>query len=243
MLPAVVVIITAFTPSIGPVLRYGGFTLAHIQHALVRAPEPLYNSLFLASIATAVGLVFSVASAYLIVKRRSVLTHILDVMVMLPLTIAGTVLGIALINAFNAGPIVLTGTWVIMALAYFLRRMPTSVRAAAGPLHNLKDSVEEASMSLGIPPLRSFIRVVLPVIIPSVIAAAVLMWITTLSELSATVVLYFGGMNTMPIEIFQQIDSGRIALACAYSLVLLATIFIPLALARWLFKLKVGTIE
>jgi len=243
MLPAVVVIITAFTPSIGPVLRYGGFTLAHIQHALVRAPEPLYNSLFLASIATAVGLVFSVASAYLIVKRRSVLTHILDVMVMLPLTIAGTVLGIALINAFNAGPIVLTGTWVIMALAYFLRRMPTSVRAAAGPLHNLKDSVEEASMSLGIPPLRSFIRVVLPVIIPSVIAAAVLMWITTLSELSATVVLYFGGMNTMPIEIFQQIDSGRIALACAYSLALLATIFIPLALARWLFKLKVGTIE
>ncbi|CAM3954637.1 Iron ABC transporter permease [Bordetella tumbae] len=243
MLPAVVVIITAFTPSIGPVLRYGGFTLAHIQHALVRAPEPLYNSLFLASIATAVGLVFSVASAYLIVKRRSVLTHILDVMVMLPLTIAGTVLGIALINAFNAGPIVLTGTWVIMALAYFLRRMPTSVRAAAGPLHNLKDSVEEASMSLGVAPLRSFIRVVLPVIIPSVIAAAVLMWITTLSELSATVVLYFGGMNTMPIEIFQQIDSGRIALACAYSLVLLATIFIPLALARWLFKLKVGTIE
>lgn len=243
MLPAIVVVITAFTPSIGPVLRYGGFTLAHIQHALVRAPEPLYNSLFLASIATVAGLVFSVASAYLIVKRRSMLTHVLDVMVMLPLTIAGTVLGIALINAFNAGPLVLTGTWVIMALAYFLRRMPTSVRAAAGPLHNLRDSIEEASMSLGVAPLRSFIRVVLPVIIPSVIAAAVLMWVTTLSELSATVVLYFGGMNTMPIEIFQQIDSGRIALACAYSLVLLATIFIPLALARWLFKLKVGTIE
>jgi len=243
LLPALVVVITAFTPSIGPVLRYGGFTLAHLQHALVRAPEPLYNSLFLASIATVAGLVFSVASAYLIVKRRSVLTHILDVLVMLPLTIAGTVLGIALINAFNSGWLVLTGTWIIMALAYFLRRMPTSVRAAAGPLHNLKDSIEEASMSLGVSPLRSFTRVVLPVITPSVVAAAVLMWVTTLSELSATVVLYFGGMNTMPIEIFQQIDSGRLALACAYSLVLLLTIFIPLAVARGLFKLKVGTLE
>jgi len=243
LLPALVVMITAFTPSIGPVLRYGGFTLAHLQHALVRAPEPLYNSLFLASIATLAGLMFSVASAYLIVKRRSVLTHILDVLVMLPLTIAGTVLGIALINAFNGGWLVLTGTWIIMALAYFLRRMPTSVRAAAGPLHNLKDSIEEASMSLGVSPLRSFTLVVLPVITPSVVAAAVLMWVTTLSELSATVVLYFGGMNTMPIEIFQQIDSGRLALACAYSLVLLLTIFIPLALARGLFKLKVGTLE
>lgn len=243
LLPAVIVVITAFTPSVGPVLRYGGFTLAHLQYALVRAPEPLYNSLFLASIATVAGVVFSVASAYLIVKRKSALTNALDVLVMLPLTIAGTVLGIALINAFNTGWLVLTGTWIIMALAYFLRRMPTSVRAAAGPLHNLKDSIEEASMSLGVSPLRSFYKVVLPVIGPSVIAAAVLMWVTTLSELSATVVLYFGGMNTMPIEIFQQIDSGRLALACAYSLVLLMTIFIPLALARWIFKLKVGTIE
>ncbi|MYZ41662.1 ABC transporter permease [Schauerella aestuarii] len=243
LLPAVVVVITAFTPSVGPVLRYGGFTLAHLQYALIRAPEPLYNSLFLASIATGAGVIFSVASAYLIVKRRSAFTHLLDVLVMLPLTIAGTVLGIALINTFNSGWLVLTGSWVIMALAYFLRRMPTSVRAAAGPLHNLKDAIEEASMSLGVSPLRSFTRVVLPVIVPSVIAAAVLMWVTTLSELSATVVLYFGGMNTMPIEIFQQIDSGRLALACAYSLVLLLTIFIPLALARWIFKLNVGTLE
>lgn len=243
LLPAVVVVITAFTPSVGPVLRYGGFTLAHLQYALVRAPEPLYNSLFLATIATVAGVLFSVTSAYLIVKRRAALTHLLDVLVMLPLTIAGTVLGIALINTFNHGWLVLTGSWVIMALAYFLRRMPTSVRAAAGPLHNLKDSIEEASMSLGVTPLRSFVHVVLPVIVPSVIAAAVLMWVTTLSELSATVVLYFGGMNTMPIEIFQQIDSGRLALACAYSLVLLLTIFIPLALARWIFKLNVGTLE
>jgi len=243
LLPAAVAIVTAFTPSVGPVLRYGEFTLAHLQYALVRAPQPLYNSLFLATIATLAGVLFSTAAAYLIVKRRSALTHVLDVLVMLPLTIAGTVLGIALINAFHSGWLVLTGSWTIMALAYFLRRVPTSVRAATGPLHNLRDSIEEASMSLGVSPVRSFFRVVLPVVWPAVAAAAVLMWITTLSELSATVVLYFGGMNTMPIEIFQQVDSGRLALACAYSVVLLLAIFIPLALARWIFRLKIGTIE
>jgi len=243
LLPAVTVVVTAFTPSVGPVLRYGGFTLNHLRYALVRAPEPLYNSLFLATVATVAGLLFSVVAAYLVVKRRSVLTHLLDVLVMLPLTIAGTVLGIALVNSFNSGWLVLTGSWVIMALAYFLRRVPTSVRAAVGPLHNLKDSIEEASVSLGVSPIRSFFQVVLPVIGPSVAAAAVLMWVTTLSELSATVVLYFGGMNTMPIEIFQQVDSGRLALACAYSVLLLLAIFLPLALARWIFHLKVGTIE
>jgi iron(III) transport system permease protein len=243
MLPAVVVIVTAFTPSFGPVLRYGHFTLDNVEHVLFRAPEPLYHSLLLATVATIVGTLFAIATAYLIVKRRSSLTHTLDVLVTLPLTIAGTVLGIALTNTFGSGWLVLTGSWIIMALAYFLRRVPTSVRAAVGPLHNLKDSIEEASMSLGVSPIGSFFKVVLPVIGPSVAAAAVLMWVTTLSELSATIVLYFGGMSTMPIEIFQQVDSDRLALACAYSLLLLLTIFIPLAIARWKLRLRIGTIE
>ncbi|ANN70273.1 ABC transporter permease [Bordetella bronchialis] len=241
--PAVVAVITAFTPAVGPVLRYGGFTLDHLLHAALRAPDPLYHSLFLATVATLAGSLFAIVTAYLIVKRRSGLTHVLDILVALPLTIAGTVLGIALINTFGSGWLILTGSWTIMALAYFLRRVPTSVRAAIGPLHNLKDSLEEASMSLGVNPIRSFFKVVLPTIWPAAAAAAVLMWVTTLSELSATVVLYFGGMSTMPIEIFQQVDSDRLALACAYSVLLILTIFIPLALARWKMGLKVGAIE
>ncbi len=234
--PAVVALVTAFTPARGPVLNYGGFTTAHMAVALQKAPQPLYNSLFLAAIATVAGVVFSVAAAYLVVKRRSRLTATLDVLVMLPLTIAGTVLGIALVNTFNSGWLVLTGTWVIMALAYFLRRIPTSVRAAAGPLHNVRDSIEEASVSLGVPPLKTFFKVVMPLILPAVGSAALLMWVTSLSELSATIVLYYGGMSTMPIEIFQQVDSGRLALASAYSVVLLAAIFVPLLVARLLFQ-------
>jgi iron(III) transport system permease protein len=130
-----------------------------------------------------------------------------------------------------------------MALAYFLRRIPNSVRAAVGPLHNVRDSIEEASVSLGVPPLRSFFKVVLPLIGPAVIAAAVLMWVTSLSELSATIVLYYGGMSTMPIEIFQQVDSGRLAPASAYSVILMLAIFLPLAIARWVFRVKVDALS
>lgn len=242
LLPALVVLVTAFTPSSGPVLQYGGFTTAHLEHALLRAPAPLYNSLFLATVATVVGTVFSIVVGYLIVKKGSVVSHFLEAMVMLPLCIAGTVLGIALIHAFNSPPIMLAGTWVIMMLAYFLRRVPISVRAAMGPLHNLRDSIEEASRSLGVSPLRSFFKVILPVLAPSVAASAVLMWVTTLSELSATIVLYFGGMNTMPIEIFQQVDSGRLAQASAYSTILLLTIFVPLWIANRVFRLNIGNV-
>jgi iron(III) transport system permease protein len=241
--PALVALVTAFTPSRGPVLAYGGFTLVHMATAVSKSARPLWNSLGLAAVATLSGVIFSVAVAYLVVKRRSPATATLDVLVMLPLTIAGTVLGIALVNTFNTGWLVLTGTWLIMALAYFLRRIPNSVRAAVGPLHNLRDSIEEASMSLGVAPLPSFFKVVMPLVRPAVAAAAVLMWVTSLSELSATIVLYYGGMSTMPIEIFQQVDSGRLALASAYSVVLMLAIFVPLAIARWAFRVKVDAIQ
>jgi iron(III) transport system permease protein len=241
--PAVVAAVTAFTPSKGPVLNYGGFTLDHMASAVTKAATPLRNSLALAGVATAAGVVFSVAVAYLVVKRRSAATAALDILVMLPLTIAGTVLGIALINTFNTGWLVLTGTWMIMALAYFLRRIPNSVRAAVGPLHNVRDSIEEASVSLGVPPLASFFKVVMPLVGPAVAAAAILMWVTSLSELSATIVLYYGGMSTMPIEIFQQVDSGRLAPASAYSVILMLAIFLPLALARWVFRLKADSLQ
>jgi len=243
LLPAVIAAVTAFTPAKGPVLSYGGFTLDHMATAFSKARQPLFNSLWLAGIATAAGVLFSVGVAYLVVKRRSAATAALDILVMLPLTIAGTVLGIALVNTFNSGWLVLTGTWIIMALAYFLRRIPNSVRAAVGPLHNLRDSIEEASVSLGVPPLASFFKVVLPLIKPAVWAAALLMWVTSLSELSATIVLYYGGMSTMPIEIFQQVDSGRLALASAYSVILMAAIFIPLAAAQWTLKLKLDAAQ
>jgi iron(III) transport system permease protein len=236
--PAVVALVTAFTPARGPVLGYGGFTTAHMATAMQKGLQPLRNSLLLAGVATIAGVLFSVAAAYLVVKRRSAATAALDLLVMLPLTIAGTVLGIALINTFNSGWLVLTGTWVIMALAYFLRRIPNSVRAAVGPLHHIRDSIEEASVSLGVTPLATFFKVVLPLLMPAVWAAALLMWVTSLSELSATIVLYYGGMSTMPIEIFQQVDSGRLALASAYSVLLLLAIFLPLALARWLFRVR-----
>ena len=57
--PAVVAVITAFTPSRGPVLSYGGFTTVHMMTALTKSATPLWNSLSLAAIATVAGVIFS----------------------------------------------------------------------------------------------------------------------------------------------------------------------------------------
>jgi iron(III) transport system permease protein len=74
--------------------------------------------------ATVVGVAFAVLASYLIIKKRTLATQALDYVVVLPLTISGTVLGIALVQTFNTGWLVLAGTSTIMVLAYAVRRLP-----------------------------------------------------------------------------------------------------------------------
>jgi iron(III) transport system permease protein len=72
---------------------------------------------------------------------------------------------------------------------------------------------------------------------PAILGAAILMWVTSLSEISATIVLYFGGMETMPIEMYRQIDSGYLARASAYGVILMTVILIPVYLSIRFLKL------
>ena len=89
-------------------------------------------------------------------QKRSAYTQALDYIVVLPLTISGTVLGIALVQTFNTGWLVLAGTSAIMVLCYTVRRLPFAVRNASSVLFNIPDSIEEASISLGVSPLMTF---------------------------------------------------------------------------------------
>ena len=208
LLPLIVVFIAAFTKTSGPVMHWGSWSLASMQRALHGAPEPILNSLKFASLATVTGVAFAVLVSYLTIKKRSAFTQVLDYIVVLPLTISGTVLGIALVQTFNTGWLVLAGTSGIMVLCYAVRRLPFAVRNASSVLFNIPDSIEEASISLGVSPLMTFFKVILPAMKASIISAAILMWLTTISELSASIVAYSGGLETMPIAIFQ-VDGGR----------------------------------
>ncbi|MEB2398630.1 MAG: iron ABC transporter permease [Alcaligenaceae bacterium] len=237
MIPAVTVIVGAFTKASGPVMQYGTFTLENMERALRNAPEPILNSLMLASVAAVAGTCFATLTSYLIVKKRMWVVSTLDYVVMLPLAISGTVLGIALIHTYNSGMIILTGTWVIMAAAYFVRKVPFSIRSASASLYSIPDSIEEASINLGVSPIASFFKVVLPVMKPAILGAAILMWVTSLAEISATIVLYYGGMETMPIEMFRQIDAGYLARASAYGVILMFVILVPIYLAVRFLKL------
>jgi iron(III) transport system permease protein len=228
LFPFAVVMVSSITKTQGPVMYFGQFSLENFIRAFTIAPRPIFNSFFLATAATLIGIVFGIVVSYLLVRKRGAVSYLLDILVMLPLAIAGTVQGIALAATYNKGIIVLTGTWMILVLAYFIRKAPYSIKTTSSLLQQIDPSVEEASINLGVPPVRSFVRVVLPIMMPGIIAGAIIMWVTTLAELSTTIVLYYGPWATMTVEIFQRIGSGDFGPASAYATILIISVLIPL---------------
>lgn len=228
--PFLVVLVSSVTKTQGPVMYFGQFSLKNLSQAIEIAPRPIFNSFFLSTVATLIGIVFGLAVSYLVVRKKGPATYVLDLLMILPLIVAGTVLGIALASTYNKGRIVLTGTWMILVLAYFIRKVPFSVKTTSSILQQIDASVEEASINLGVPPVRSFLKVVVPVMLPGIAAGAIMMWVTTLAELSSTIVLYYGPWATMTVQIFQYIGSGDFGPASAYGTILMVSVIAPLFL-------------
>lgn len=96
--------------------------------------------------------------AYLSVRKRSKMNNVLDTLVMFPYVIPGAVLGIALLLSFNKPPLILTGTPIILIMAYVIRKLPYTVRSSSAILYQIDSSIEEASINLGVSPLKTFLK-------------------------------------------------------------------------------------
>jgi iron(III) transport system permease protein len=179
------------------------------------------------------SLVFSFSSVALIVavgtligayvaRRNTVNASLLDSTLMIPYVMPGIVVGVAFIASFNTPPIVLTGTAAIIILSVFIRRLPYAVRASAAALRQVSPSMEEAAVSLGYSPLQAFLKVTVPLIMPGIVAGAMLSFVTAINELSSSLVLYVGGTITMPVRIYISINDGDYGTAAALSTILLA---------------------
>ena len=239
LVPAVVVAVTSFFETRGPVL-YPHFSLESYREVLFNVPRALVNSVALSGLSTVLDVLLGTLMAYLVVRRPSALAATLDSAVMLPYAIPGTVVGIAYIVAFNAPPLVLTGTFVILVLAYAVRRLPYAVRAGAALLHQMDPSVEEASVSLGVPPVRTFFRMTARLMMPGIVSGAILTWVQTITEISATVFLYTAAWSTVTVVIYRQVSSSNFGAAAAASTLLLVAVFVPVMIVNWLMGERVA---
>jgi iron(III) transport system permease protein len=228
MLPQFYVIYSSFRKTSGK-LFMPGFSLNSYIDAFTTVGRSIVNTYVLGFISIAVIVVVAILIAYVVVRRRNALNSALDVTAMFPETVAGSILGIALLMAFSKKPLYFSQTAFIMILSYVIRRLPYTVRSSSAILHQISPSIEEAAISLGASNMKTFFKVTVPMMLPGVISGAILSWIMIITELSTSIILYTTRTKTMTLEIYSQIIRGNDGIAAAISSILTFSTIIALA--------------
>ena len=155
---------------------------------------------------------------------------------MLSFAIPGTVIGVAYIMAFNVPPIELTGTGMILIIAFVFRNMPVGVRAGVATLAQLDKSLDEASLTHRASTLQTVRRILLPLMKPALLAALVYSFVSAMTAISAVVFLVSARYELATTYILNRVENGDYGIAIAYSSVLIVVMLIVIGL----FQLAIG---
>lgn len=208
--------------------------------------RPITNSFKMSFIATIGNVIFGVAAAYAMVRLKFKGKALLDMLIMLPWALPGTVVGINLIAAFSQPSIfslneVLIGTFWILPLAYFVRHLPLVFRSTSATLMQMDGSVEEAARNLGASWWYSFRRVVFPMALSGILVGTLLAFVQGIGEFVSSILLFTASTVPISVEIFQRMYSFEFGTACAYGVLQIVLIIIVLFISRKITGDKAGT--
>lgn len=232
LLPHLTVILGAFSEYWRGTTFPTEYGLSNFTRVFERNQTEILNSIYLTVAATGVATIVGTLLAYVSKKGKTKGVMIIDLTVMLPFIIPGIVVGVALAAAFSGGSLVLTGTGLILVISYFIRRMPYNFRSGTASLVALDDSMEEASSTCGASWRQTSTKVTLPLIMPGVIAGAVLTFISLVGELSSTIILFSGRWKTISVAIYEYLISHQIGPAFALGTILILMVFIAIYLVN-----------
>jgi iron(III) transport system permease protein len=231
LLPHAVLLLVSLVPAFTwtaepfpPVLNLGNWK------GIFTAPEhlrPVVNSLWMAVAATLLALALGFAAARLAAVHRGRVGGLLETMISVPWAVPGTVFAIALATTFSVhqpwlGRFVLIGTPWLLPLAYLVRDLPLTGRAALAGLRQLDPALEEAAASLGAGRWRRLARVTLPLLRPALAAGAGLAFITALGDFIVSIVLYTFETRPISMEILSNLRLQDLGTAAAYGVLLMA---------------------
>jgi iron(III) transport system permease protein len=170
------------------------YTLAHYATVFQDATGMIHNTLLYCGLAALLDVVLGVTIAYLILRTRLPARRWLDSIATASLAVPGIVLAIGYLRLFKGvtwpgTEVLITSSWLLIMVAYAVRRLPYALRSCIAALQQLHVSLEEAAESLGATKLRTIRRIVVPLMAGGILAGFVTSFITAAVELSATILL------------------------------------------------------
>jgi iron(III) transport system permease protein len=220
VLPHMGVVLVAFAKDWYATILPVEFTLGNFELALGHplTVSAISNSLKFASLSTVIDVILGIAIAYVVVRSKLAGRQILDFLAMLPLAVPGLVIAFGYLAMTREGKLFafldpVADPTFLLVIAYSVRRLPYVVRSAVAGFQQTSETLEEAAQNLGCPPLKSMIRVTLPLIAANLIAGGLLAFAFAMLEVSDSLILAqkqaFYPITKSILELFQMLGDGK----------------------------------
>ena len=209
--------------------------LAHTSDAITA----LKNSLILGLSSATLVMAFMAVAAWIVVRSRIRGRKVLDGLAFLPLVVPGLVMGLALSFVYLRSPIPIYGTLFILLISYCTRYLPYGMRYSVTSMQQISNELEESALVNGASWWQTFRRVLLPLLMPGLVAGWIYILVVSFRELSSSILLYSPGNEVLSILIFEQFENGQFTVLSALGVVMVLTLVVLVTVA---YKLgaKVG---
>jgi iron(III) transport system permease protein len=204
-------------------------TLQHYRVIFTDGLKAIRDTLIIAGFAMPLGGLYGVVLGYLVAKKTFFGRRTMELVSMINYALPGTIVGIAYLIAFNDPPVELAGTALIIIACYIFRYGPTGIRATVALLQQIDKSLEEASQGLGAGSATTFRRITLPLIMPAFFAGLGVVFIRSMTAISATIFLVSIGWTLITVKILENITELSLGPAAAFSVLVVVIVFVVIA--------------
>ncbi len=212
------------------------FSTENIVEAVQRGWDSITATVTLAAAATPVAGLLAMIAALLLARKRFPLKRLLEILIMTPFALPGTLLGISFVMAFNKPPLLLVGTGLIIVINFVVREFPVGMEGGIASLKQIDPSIEEAAMNLGADTSLVFKDMVLPLIRPAFISALSYTFVRSMTAVSAVIFLISARWQLLTMQIYNFSENTRFGLASVLSTILIIIVFFVFWLMRRLLR-------
>lgn len=188
-----------------------------------------WNSLWTSTLAALVAVSFSLPVAMFSVRHPNRFSRFIARFCQVGYAIPGVVIALSLVLLVNRAVPILYATPFVVVIAYVLRHMPQAVRASEAALNQLSPAQEEAARISGRTAFQAFYQVTLPLILPGLLAGGALVFLTSLKELPATLLLRPAGFDTLAVRVWVWAADGFYVQSAPAALFLVLASALPLS--------------
>lgn len=180
----------------------------------------IWNTVIVSTVSATAVVVLTLLASWVVQRSRIRLRWSLDLLATIPLVFPGIVLGLGILRTYLTVPIPVYGTVWIIAIAFVVKFLPYGMRYNQAGLISIHRELEESAQMSGAPFLMVARRIIIPLILPSLLAAWLYVFLVTSHELSEALLLTTPGNEILSITIWDLWQNGQLGELTAFSVVI-----------------------